>query len=173
MGSRLGSWNLHYACETRGCGDHEAFFAHTLEMKLDGLLNQAFYFLARISNRDNTRKVWNVSAPGSRSFLVNDGVFHESSSFRSNPALRRIAFKGSNGYIFAGLARYRHYHALVRVPELPVTSSGRLEPPTVRFQQVDQISDLHTSHDSALEFLVREDGGHVESEPTEKRDSVR
>src|SRR5579863_89270 len=97
MGSRLGSWNLHYACETRGCGDHEAFFAHTLEMKLDGLLNQAFYFLARISNRDNTRKVWNVGAPVSRSFLVDDRVFHESSSFRSNPALRRIAFKVPTG----------------------------------------------------------------------------
>jgi hypothetical protein len=38
------------------------------------------------------------------------------------------------------------------MPELMVATSGRLQPPAVGFQQVDQISDLHLSNDTAAHF---------------------
>jgi hypothetical protein len=38
---------------------------------------------------------------------------------------------------------------------LTVTASGRLQSPAGGFEQVDQIPDLHPSHDTAVHWRIR------------------
>lgn len=60
-------------------------------MKLDGFLNKVLDFISRITNRDDTWKVGNVSSPRCRALFVNDRIPDQFDSFRPSPALRRIA----------------------------------------------------------------------------------
>ena len=50
-----------------------------------------------------------------------------------------------------------------------MASSGRPQSPAVRFQQTDQISDLHLSHHNATDSLVSRNGGALLKEAAQNR----
>ena len=114
----------------------------TVEMKLDGFMNQPHDFVPRFSRGDAAGQIRHVSAPAFRALFDNNHVFHVSHLLLETGLLEDIT-RRARRHVDARLTCNRDNTDFSRVPELSMTAFHANLLPAVGFYPLYQLCDLH------------------------------